>query len=197
MSTVKKGKTKEEILTIAIPLFANEGYSKLSMRQIAKAVGIKAGSLYHHFPSKQTLYIEALGLAFAKWAEVLSESFALDGEPKERIRKLVHDICKLMANDFDFSRLIQRAIMDGDEQQLKLLADNIFAEFFVNIKNLCHSFAPKQDPHLMAISIMSMAIYHFQVTPIRSFLPGSQKCHNDPEVIAQHICSLLETGLPL
>ena len=49
---MKRSATKEKILFTAIRLFAGEGYENVAMRDIAKAVGIKAASIYNHFPSK-------------------------------------------------------------------------------------------------------------------------------------------------
>ena len=192
-----KQKTQAAILAIAIPMYANRGYDGVSMRQIAAAVGIKAASLYHHFPDKQALYIEALGFAFAQRADVLSEAFTLAAEPKERLRMLIDKFCILMADDVDFGHLIQREIMNGDEQRLQFLADHVFSKFFTGMTDLCLALAPDRDPHLLVISVVSLVIYHFQVTPLRSFLPDFKKSHNDPGVISQHIFLLLEGGLCL
>lgn len=45
---MKKETTKQRILTEAVKLFSKEGYAAVSVDQIAKAVGIKAPSLYKH-----------------------------------------------------------------------------------------------------------------------------------------------------
>ena len=47
--------TKEKILIAAIDLFAEKGYGNVSVREIAKKVGIKASSLYKHYESKEAL----------------------------------------------------------------------------------------------------------------------------------------------
>jgi AcrR family transcriptional regulator len=47
-----------EILDAAAALFAREGYRGTSMREVATAAGIQAGSLYHHFPSKEAIAVE-------------------------------------------------------------------------------------------------------------------------------------------
>jgi len=47
--------TKEKIVTAAINLFSDRGYSKVSVRDIATAVGIKPASLYSHFTSKEEI----------------------------------------------------------------------------------------------------------------------------------------------
>jgi AcrR family transcriptional regulator len=191
---VDKQNTKTEILAATIPLFANGGYAGVSMRQIAGAVGIKAASLYHHFPDKQTLYVEALAQAFSKHADFMNESFALQAGSEQRLRQLIHRLCILVNEDDNFSRLMQREIMDGDAKRLQLLADHVFGDFFRDMNKLCLSLAPDRDPHLLTVSILGLVIYHFQITPIRSFLPGFQTSHNDPEVIADHVFALLKNG---
>jgi AcrR family transcriptional regulator len=52
---MERSSTKEKILHAAVRLFADIGYEKVSMRDIAKAVGIKAASIYNHYPSKREL----------------------------------------------------------------------------------------------------------------------------------------------
>lgn len=51
-----KSKTrKNEIIKNAAKLFKEKGYSAVTMRDIAKAMGIKAASLYNHINSKQDI----------------------------------------------------------------------------------------------------------------------------------------------
>ena len=52
--------TQQKIFKIAIELFSQKGYSGVSIREIAKAVGIKESSIYNHYKNKdqilQTIY---------------------------------------------------------------------------------------------------------------------------------------------
>ena len=52
---MKKETRKEEIIRIAAKLFKEKGYSAVTMRDLAKAMGIKAASLYNHINSKQDI----------------------------------------------------------------------------------------------------------------------------------------------
>ncbi|XLZ70730.1 TetR/AcrR family transcriptional regulator [Massilia sp. SR12] len=52
--------TRETILSAAIRLFQQFGFSTLGMRQIAEKLQIKAPSLYHHFASKEDLAKQAM-----------------------------------------------------------------------------------------------------------------------------------------
>ena len=53
---MKQEDTKQKILEKALELFSTRGYDAVSVGEIAKAVGIKAPSLYNHFPSKQAIF---------------------------------------------------------------------------------------------------------------------------------------------
>ena len=53
---MKQNETKQKILDKALELFSTQGYDSVSVGEIAKAVGIKAPSLYNHFPSKQAIF---------------------------------------------------------------------------------------------------------------------------------------------
>jgi AcrR family transcriptional regulator len=51
--------TKNNILTVATRLFANQGYSVTSIREIAEAAGAATGLVNHHFGSKKELLMAA------------------------------------------------------------------------------------------------------------------------------------------
>lgn len=51
-----KENTKQLILEKALALFSTHGYDAVTVGDIARAVGIKAPSLYNHFPGKQAIF---------------------------------------------------------------------------------------------------------------------------------------------
>ena len=48
--------TRERILSEALELFSQQGYGGVSVRDIARAVGIRESSLYNHFRGKQAIF---------------------------------------------------------------------------------------------------------------------------------------------
>ncbi|MBQ4821574.1 TetR/AcrR family transcriptional regulator [Aquimarina sp. MMG016] len=52
---MKPESRKQEIINAASILFKEKGYSAVTMRDLAKAMGIKAASLYNHIQSKQEI----------------------------------------------------------------------------------------------------------------------------------------------
>ncbi len=53
--TRKARETRGAILAAAARLFAERGFSEVSLREIAGAAGMQAGSVYYHFTSKDAL----------------------------------------------------------------------------------------------------------------------------------------------
>lgn len=48
-------KYRGELLGRCFPLLSSTGFASITMRQIAKELGISTGSLYHYFPNKQSI----------------------------------------------------------------------------------------------------------------------------------------------
>lgn len=57
---MRRGNRREAILILSAELFANNSYSDVSLRDIAKGLGIKAPSIYNHFGSKEEILNELL-----------------------------------------------------------------------------------------------------------------------------------------
>lgn len=55
------GERKQEILHTAIEIIADEGYSGLSMRSLARASGMKLGALQYHFRTREELLRSIMG----------------------------------------------------------------------------------------------------------------------------------------
>lgn len=68
---------KDEIIQTAAILFQKKGYSAVTMRDIAKAMGIKAASLYNHITSKQEILsdiIISLAEQFTEQMKIIKNS---------------------------------------------------------------------------------------------------------------------------
>ena len=66
---MKQEDTKQRIIDKALELFSERGYDAVSVGEIAAAVGIKAPSLYNHYPSKQAIFdaiVESTALQYEK-----------------------------------------------------------------------------------------------------------------------------------
>ncbi|MEV5573841.1 helix-turn-helix domain-containing protein [Spirillospora sp. NPDC052269] len=51
----RRGNTREEIRRVALELFAEQGYEKTSLREIAERLGVTKAALYYHFKTKEDI----------------------------------------------------------------------------------------------------------------------------------------------
>ena len=179
----------------AIPLFAQSGFTGVSMRHVASAVGVSIATLYHHFPDKQTLYLRCIEKAFLSKAEGLEEVLSEQGTKEEQLQRFIYRFTCLMSEDSHFRRLLQRELLDGDETRLRVLAKDVFQAQFQGITDLAKRLAPQCDSHMMAISMVGLTLFHLETTPIRPFLAGGKTEHNNPKVIAEHVTQLPLNGI--
>jgi AcrR family transcriptional regulator len=59
-TTVRRRTRRDEILDIAVALFAQRGYHGVSMDDIGAAAGVTGPALYHHFAGKEAMLAAAL-----------------------------------------------------------------------------------------------------------------------------------------
>jgi AcrR family transcriptional regulator len=77
--------TRDRILVEASRLFAAKGYAGTSTREIARAVGIRQPSLFHHFAGKGAILDELLRLAIDEAAQRASRLAAEPGPAAPRL----------------------------------------------------------------------------------------------------------------
>ncbi len=112
---MKQEDTKKKILEKALELFAANGYDSVSVGEIAKAVGIKAPSLYSHYKSKQAIF-DAIVEDVSKQYEEHTSGIAIhmsdakmdvglfSDTKEEFLIKKVHQIFEYSLHDVTISR---------------------------------------------------------------------------------------------
>lgn len=93
--------SKQKIVDTAFELFSREGYTETTLKSIAVEVGIKAPSIYAHFPNKEELYLEVYRQSQIEYGEFF-EQFARAGSnqpPAECLHQILFGI-----GDFYLSR---------------------------------------------------------------------------------------------
>jgi AcrR family transcriptional regulator len=79
---------RKELLSKCFDLFAEKGYSAITMRQIAEGLGVSTGTLYHYFPNKKALFEQLVEEICER--DVSLAMIELEGvqTPKERLNRV-------------------------------------------------------------------------------------------------------------
>jgi AcrR family transcriptional regulator len=71
---------RREIVETALRILEAEGREALTMRHLAEAIGIRAPSLYKHFPDKAAVEIALIEIGFTGMAEALESALDQAGD---------------------------------------------------------------------------------------------------------------------
>ncbi|MET9661507.1 TetR/AcrR family transcriptional regulator [Streptomyces sp. NPDC006510] len=80
---------RRELLATAAEVFAAQGYNATTVRKIADAAGMLAGSLYYHFDSKESMIDEILSTFLTELWEGYDAVLAAGLAPRQTIEALV------------------------------------------------------------------------------------------------------------
>ena len=110
--------TRATLLETALNLFAEQGYTKTSIRAIARQAGLSDGLLYHHFPEgKQQILAVLLQQGVA---EALSQLNQMNQDLEQApLRQVLQTLCQL--GEYLFSthaRLLKIILRESEHMQL-------------------------------------------------------------------------------
>jgi AcrR family transcriptional regulator len=88
--------TKKRIVRKATQLFVQKGYAAVTMNEVCVASNVSKGSLYHHFPSKDELFLFVVEVDTLEWLQ------AWDDKKQEivGIEERFYALAEHYANDF-------------------------------------------------------------------------------------------------
>src|SRR5689334_5977671 len=92
MSNVTREATlepRQEILRTAARLFQEQGYDGTSMNDVAAALNLSKGGLYHHFQSKDEILFDLMSHAMDITEEHVLKPVRAIPDPEERLRALI------------------------------------------------------------------------------------------------------------
>jgi len=78
---------ESEILEAAVAIFAQKGYSAASLQDVADAVGLMKGSLYHYIDSKESLLFRIFEEAHVQANAIIESIEELNLGPGEKLRE--------------------------------------------------------------------------------------------------------------
>jgi AcrR family transcriptional regulator len=149
--------TRRLILEAAAGLFREHGYAGVSLRDIAEAVGMKTGSLYYHFDSKESLVEEILMLgtlgAFAA-SRAAVEALGSRADPVDKLEaafvahtRFLHDEEDFASANLKILHQVPPAVRERHVQQ-----DRIYGRYIADIIDEIadtHGLAPGVDPSML------------------------------------------------
>ncbi len=88
--TYHHGDLRQAILDATLDIIDNDGLDAVSLRAVARGLGVSEAAPYHHFTGKQDLLAVLVADAYGAFGQHLTEAITAAGpDPMERLRALV------------------------------------------------------------------------------------------------------------
>ncbi len=88
-TTQPSNSRKELILRRAAQLIRERGYLSTTLRELAKECGIKGGSIYHHFSSKQEILFQIMDQTMNNLINKLELIMSMEEDPVLKLKKAI------------------------------------------------------------------------------------------------------------
>ena len=101
--------TRERILAVAAECFGTHGYAATSIRDIARDVGVTAGAIYVHFPSKERLLVAVYEEGVRRISKAVDE-VTTPADPWQRLEAAAQAHLVSLLDNAGFARVMVRVI---------------------------------------------------------------------------------------
>jgi AcrR family transcriptional regulator len=99
-------RSRDDILQASARIFGEKGFHAASMQEIADAVDLQKGSLYHHVQSKQEILAALLEQALELLIADLRQVVAADLPPAGKLRRAVRAYLTRLADNAELARVL-------------------------------------------------------------------------------------------
>jgi TetR/AcrR family transcriptional regulator len=188
------------ILEEAERLFAARGYDAVSIQDIADAAEVSKANVFHHFGSKEKLYLTVLSTACGNAAQRLDDLERHDQPVGERLKRFATEYLDDLYEHQAVSRLILRELLNDSSNQGPDMANQVFGDKFARFVAIL-SDAQKRgelrrdlDPALVATLMIGANVFFFQAREVLRHFPDFRYA-GDPVRYAQGLADLLLRGV--
>lgn len=117
--------TRESILTAALDIFSQDGYSAARLEDIAQAAEVTRGAIYHHFGSKEELYIALVTERSAGVNQLAEKILSQGGTSVEILRRLLIGLFDYLNENEEYRALLELAVSNmGPTEGLESIRDD-------------------------------------------------------------------------
>lgn len=160
----KSERTRRSILKSAAKLFKERGYTATTLRDVADEAGMKAGSIYYHFASKDAIMDQVLDTGLRAVYEAVKSAIdkcATEADHSKKIDAAIHAHLRMLLSQGDF--------ISANIRLYSQLPEDIRARH----QKLRHEYADLWDLLLADAKKAGFLREDMDIIPLRQFVLGA------------------------
>lgn len=187
---------KQAILETAQVLFTTQGYSGLSIRDLAEHCGLAKATIYHHFRDKEDLFFTVLQHELVTVNRQIMEATAGVNSPIAKLSIAVHTYCQLLLERRSgvLWAIHETAEIKAQLQHFFHTQQDMLFEPLTNIlrQGIEEGVFRPVDLPMSALSLLSMlnALVFYQAR-----LAATSGVNNDVANVAEYVLTLFLQGI--
>lgn len=168
------------ILEAAEKLFAQQGYDGVSMRGIALEAGVSKANIYHHFESKESLYLAILKSSTDETAQLIEQLAGSEGRFEERLVEFAKSHLEHLFHRKNAAKVILHEAFSGDADSSRKLSEEVFGRIYHRMTEIMQAgqdagvLRKDLDPALCVILLMGANAFYFQAQEILKHFPEAE-----------------------
>lgn len=188
------------IRSAAAQLFSRDGYDAVSVASIARKAGVSKANVFHHFATKDELYLAVMrdaNQAHADFAENLERA---PGDSADKVRQLIaFEIRNQLANRRR-SRLVLREIFELGHSRVRRMTRRVFHRNFNAVYRLFEQgrergeFVAAMDPAVAALLIGSASMLYISCCELLRDHPEARRLES-PDAFAAQLAATVLHGI--
>lgn len=188
------------ILAAAEALFSAHGYDAVSMNAIAERAGVSKANVFHHFSSKNALYVAVVREACKESQTRLQHLENGQGSFVERLAHYAHSQLQAMLQNSQTTRLILRDLLEHGPEHGKDLADQVFGKSFARLVEMIRDgivrgeLRQDADPAAVAVMLIATNVYFFEARDVLRHYPDVDFA-DDPQRYNAKLIQLMLHGI--
>ena len=196
-SNGSRANVSDQIVKQATRLFAARGFFGASLRDIARAVGIRKPSLLYHFPSKDELRQSVLEQMLAHWNEVVPKILRAATSGHEQFDAILQETTKFFCADPDRARLLLRELLDRPAEMAPLIANHVepwarIVSDYIRKGQEQGRVQPDVDPEAYVTSVINLVLCGIAIHGVTNqLLPPKEPTENPPPVPQRYLDEML------
>lgn len=103
---MRKKESPEKIYSAALSVFAEYGFRKATLEDIADRLGMTKGNLYRYSKNKQDLYQSTVSWALLKWQTAVRDELNRHHDPKEQFTAMCFSAVAYLSENDDFRKVL-------------------------------------------------------------------------------------------
>jgi AcrR family transcriptional regulator len=98
----------ETVYAVSLKVFAEYGFKKTTVEDIAAQLGMTKGNLYLYAANKQELYRETVAYALLRWQGLVRQRVEQEVDAKNKFLVMCHKAVEYLSRDNDLRRVLVR-----------------------------------------------------------------------------------------